>query len=97
MDRLTRLAQGRGQEQAQGLLVIVPRATEEVGRPDLPCLMKGAVAEGAGKGIVVVGSCPDSMGRAFRNTYAETVMDGWNVSITIRNSDGRLSWYGTGV
>jgi hypothetical protein len=63
--------------------VVVSRATEEIGRPDLPCLMESLVAEGVWKRIAIVGSGPDSMGRAVRNTCAEMVRDGWDVGVTV--------------
>lgn len=64
--------------------VIVPTATEEVGRPDLHALMTSLVTEeSAGKRVAVVGSGPDSMGRTVRNTCAGMVRDGWDVGVTI--------------
>jgi NAD(P)H-flavin reductase len=68
----------------KGVQVIVPPATEEVGRPDLHALTRSLVMdEGSGKRVAVVGSGPDSMGRAVRNTCAGMVRDGWDVGVTI--------------
>ena len=70
--------------EGQGVQVIVPDATEEVGRPDLESMIRGFVANtGYGKRIGVVGSGPDSMGRSVRNTCARMVREGWDVGVTI--------------
>ena len=63
--------------------VIVPKATEDVGRPDLHALMIRLITEeGSGERIAVMCSGPDSMGRTVRNTCAEMVRDGWNIGVT---------------
>jgi hypothetical protein len=60
--------------EGQGVQVIVPGATEELGRPDLASMITGLVAKaGYGKRIGVVGSGPDIMGRSLRNTCAKMV------------------------
>ncbi|KAI9745972.1 MAG: hypothetical protein M1818_000653 [Claussenomyces sp. TS43310] len=68
----------------KGVKVIVPDATEEVGRPNLESIIDEAV-ENAGdmRRIGVVGSGPDSMGRTVRNTCARLVRNGGNVGVTI--------------
>lgn len=68
----------------KGVETIIPQATEEVGRPDLEGIIDGIVAfAGLGKKISIVGSGPDSMGRAIRNTSARLVGDGRKISVTI--------------
>jgi hypothetical protein len=68
----------------RGVEVIVPRATEEAGRPDLEYTIRSIVSKaGDGQKVGVVGSGPDSMGRSIRNSCAKMVRDGRNVSVTI--------------
>jgi len=68
--------------------IVVPHATEEIGRPDLNRMINKIVdAHGGeqGKRIRMVASGPDSMGRPVRNTGASMVRDGKDVDITIEN------------
>lgn len=78
----------------RGAEIIIPRATEEIGRPDLATLINDVVGGvSVGKrpsadnspqnrtGVVVSG--PDSMGRLVRNTCAGMVKDGMKVDITV--------------
>jgi NAD(P)H-flavin reductase len=68
----------------RGAQVIIPQATEEAGRPDLAGIIDGVVVQQRHrKRIGVVGSGPDSMGRAVRNTCAKLVRDGRGVNVTI--------------
>ncbi|KUJ10671.1 uncharacterized protein LY89DRAFT_248623 [Mollisia scopiformis] len=70
----------------RGAEIIVPRATEEIGRPDLAAMIKDLVDIYAGGGsnkTRVVASGPDSMGRLVRNTCAGLVRDGGEVGVTI--------------
>ncbi|PQE14425.1 ferric reductase transmembrane component protein [Rutstroemia sp. NJR-2017a BBW] len=70
----------------KGVEVIIPRATTEVGRPDLVGMMEG-IAEGwgyeEGKRIGVVASGPDGMNRTVNNTCARFVRDGRDLGVTI--------------
>lgn len=69
---------------AKGVKVIIPQATEEIGRPDLDNLLDGFVkSANPGTRIGVVGSGPDSMGRTVRNACARLVRDGWDVDVNI--------------
>lgn len=68
----------------KGVDVIIPQATEEVGRPDLEEIIDGIVLKaGNRKRIGVVGSGPDSMGRSVRNTCARLVRNGRDVDVAI--------------
>ena len=65
---------------------IIPRATEEIGRPDLKRMISDLVdlhAGQRGKKTSVVASGPDSMGRLVRNTCAGLVRDGKDVDVAI--------------
>lgn len=69
-----------------GAEIIVPQATEEVGRPDLEALISRVVENhisGQGKRIRIVASGPDSMGRMVRNTCAKMVREGVNADIEV--------------
>ncbi|CZR57470.1 related to ferric reductase [Phialocephala subalpina] len=68
----------------RGAEIIVPRATEEIGRPDLAGMITELVdmyAGGEAAKTRVVASGPDSMGRLVRNTCAGLVKDGRNVDV----------------
>jgi hypothetical protein len=67
-----------------GAEIIVPRATEEIGRPDLGGMIREVVDDYAGgqeKRIRVVASGPDGMGRLVRNTCANLVRNGKDVDV----------------
>ncbi|KAI9052466.1 hypothetical protein LZ554_003810 [Drepanopeziza brunnea f. sp. 'monogermtubi'] len=70
-----------------GAEIIVPRATEEAGRPDLRVIIRELVDLYGGKEkrgrTSVVGSGPDGMGRCVRNTCAELVREGRDVGVAI--------------
>jgi NAD(P)H-flavin reductase len=69
-----------------GAEIIIPRATEEIGRPDLRGMIRGLVdlhAGSRGKRTSVVASGPDGMGRLVRNTCAGLVRDGRDVGVAI--------------
>ncbi|PBP20838.1 ferric reductase transmembrane component [Diplocarpon rosae] len=67
-----------------GAEIIIPRATEEIGRPDLKGMVRNIVDLYAGKGKTsVVASGPDGMGRLVRNTCAEQVWEGRDVKVAI--------------
>lgn len=72
-----------------GVQVIVPKATERGGRPDLHSLISTAVeAYGMKNGneskkIGVVASGPDGMGRLVRNTCAELATKGRNINVRL--------------
>jgi NAD(P)H-flavin reductase len=68
----------------RGVEIIIPQATEEIGRPDLRGMIYKIVEKfGNGKRTRVVASGPGSMGRAVRNTCAGLVRDGRNVNVAI--------------
>ncbi|KAE9369505.1 ferric reductase transmembrane component [Stipitochalara longipes BDJ] len=70
----------------RGAEIIVPQATEEIGRPDLKGMIREIVetfANGDGKKTRVATSGPDSMGRAVRNTCAGLVREGWDIDVVI--------------
>jgi hypothetical protein len=70
----------------RGAEIIIPRATEEIGRPDLKGMISEIVeksADGMGTKTTVVVSGPDSMGRAVRNTCAGLVRDGRKVDVLL--------------
>jgi hypothetical protein len=70
----------------RGAEIIIPRATEEIGRPDLKEMISEMVEKAVGevgKKIRVVVSGPDSMGRTVRNTCAGLVRTGRNVDVTV--------------
>ncbi|KAK0113698.1 hypothetical protein ONS95_013947 [Cadophora gregata] len=67
-----------------GAEVIIPRATEEIGRPDLKTMICDLVdLHARGKRTSVVASGPDGMGRLVRNTCAGLVKDGRQVDVAI--------------
>jgi hypothetical protein len=72
----------------RGVEIIIPRATEEVGRPDLQGIIQQIVSDGAAgsdkkQSIGVVTSGPDSMGRQVRNTCAGMVRKGVDIDVTV--------------
>jgi hypothetical protein len=70
----------------RGAEIIVPQATEEIGRPDLKgmiCEMVEKFAGEAGKKTRVVASGPDSLARSVRNTCAGLVREGRDVDVAI--------------
>jgi predicted ferric reductase len=70
----------------RGVEILVPRATEEIGRPDLAGMMHDIINMYAGRRkdrIRVVTSGPDGMGRLVRNTCASLVRDGRDVDVTV--------------
>ncbi|EPE26050.1 Ferredoxin reductase-like, C-terminal NADP-linked [Glarea lozoyensis ATCC 20868] len=72
----------------RGVEIIIPRATEEVGRPDLQDIIQQIVsADAAGshkkQSIGVVASGPDSMGRQVRNTCSGMVRKGVDIDVTV--------------
>jgi predicted ferric reductase len=67
-----------------GVEVITPEATEEVGRPDLDSMIDDLVKDyGKGKKIGVVACGPDSMSRSIRNTCSKLVWRGRDVNVAI--------------
>ncbi|KAF8866126.1 hypothetical protein BDZ45DRAFT_667984 [Acephala macrosclerotiorum] len=73
----------------RGAEIIVPRATEEIGRPDLAGMIRELVdvyAGGNARKTRVVASGPDSMGRLVRNTCAGMARDGRNVNVLFEKS-----------
>ncbi|PBP23105.1 ferric reductase transmembrane component [Diplocarpon rosae] len=68
-----------------GAEIIIPRATEEIGRPDLKGMLRNIVDSYAGKEkkTSVVASGPDGMGRLVRNTCAELVWEGRDVRVAV--------------
>jgi hypothetical protein len=74
----------------RGAEIIVPRATEEVGRPDLEDIIQkitgtggGARAKNSKEKIGVVASGPDSMGRQVRNICASMIGIGLDIDVTV--------------
>lgn len=68
----------------RGAEIIVPRATEEIGRPDLGSMIREIINDHAGgqaKRTRVVASGPDGMGRLVRNTCAYLVRNGKDVDV----------------
>lgn len=69
----------------KGVNVIIPKATEEAGRPNVGGLIKGVVENGTRKdervGVVVSG--PDGLGRGVRNTCAGLVREGRDVGVVV--------------
>ncbi|TVY21986.1 Ferric/cupric reductase transmembrane component 1 [Lachnellula arida] len=75
-----------GNVENRGVEILVPRATSEVGRPDLNAIVKETVgmhAVEAERKIGVVVSGPDGMNRIVRNTCAGMVRDGLDVGIAV--------------
>lgn len=67
-----------------GVEVITPEATEEVGRPDLDSMIDDLVKDyGKGKKIGVVACGPDSMSRSVRNACSKLVWRGRDVNVAI--------------
>jgi hypothetical protein len=71
-----------------GVEIIVPRATEEVGRPDLEGIINRTVSDSTTsrtikKRIGVIASGPDSMGRLVRNTCASMVRAGLDINVAV--------------
>ncbi|CAL3971843.1 unnamed protein product [Diplocarpon coronariae] len=68
-----------------GAEIIIPRATEEIGRPDLRGMVRDMVHlyAGTGKKTSVVVSGPDGMGRLVRNTCAELAWEGRQVRVAV--------------
>ena len=70
----------------RGAEIIIPQATEEIGRPELPqmiCeIVKNSAGEGGKKTRVVV-SGPDSMGRSVRNICACLLREGRDIDVAI--------------
>ena len=70
----------------RGAEIIIPEATDEIGRPDLRKMINEVVKESCrekSQKIRVVASGPDSMGRLVRNTCARLVRDGRDVDVMI--------------
>jgi NAD(P)H-flavin reductase len=68
----------------RGVEIIVPRATSEIGRPDLNGIIEevvGVVETKRRIGVVVSG--PDGMNRTVRNTCAGMVRDGLDVGVAV--------------
>lgn len=71
---------------AKGVEIIIPKPTEEAGRPDLKSMIVDVVDQYDTTGqarIGVVASGPDGMNRTVRNTCAEIVWHGRDVGVTI--------------
>jgi NAD(P)H-flavin reductase len=72
--------------ETKGAEIIIPRATDEIGRPDLKKMIHdvvGRYCDGRSKKIRVVASGPDSMGRLVRNTCAGLVLNGRDADVMI--------------
>ncbi|KAN0101809.1 hypothetical protein V8E51_012319 [Hyaloscypha variabilis] len=70
----------------RGAEIIIPQATEEIGRPNLKvmiCEILEKFANATGQKTRIVASGPDSMGRAVRNTCASLVREGKDVDVAI--------------
>lgn len=70
----------------RGAEIIIPQATEEIGRPELPqmiCEIVKTFAGEGGKKTRVVASGPDSMGRSVRNTCACLLREGRDIDVAI--------------
>ncbi|TVY41137.1 Ferric/cupric reductase transmembrane component [Lachnellula occidentalis] len=75
-----------GDVENRGVEIVVPRATSEIGRPDLNAIIKEAVGIHAverKRSIGVVVSGPDGMNRIVRNTCAGMVRDGLDIGIAV--------------
>ena len=71
---------------SNGVEIVIPRPTEEVGRPDLKAMILSVVDKYGGEREArtgVVASGPDGMGRLVRNTCARLVGDGKDVGLVI--------------
>lgn len=68
----------------RGVEMDIPRATSEIGRPDLRGIMEKAIGvEAMGKKVGVVVSGPDGMDRTVRNICAGMVGDGLDVAVAV--------------
>lgn len=68
----------------RGVRVVIPGATEVVGRPDLKATLEDIVKKtGIAGRIGVVASGPDDLGRTVRNTCADLTWKGMDVGVTI--------------
>lgn len=68
----------------RGVEIIIPRATEEIGRPNLGALVEEVtVGMGIGERLGVVTSGPDGMGREVRNICSGMRRDGVDVGVTV--------------
>jgi hypothetical protein len=68
----------------EGVEIIIPRATEEIGRPDLQSMIYDLVEEfGRGKKVGVVASGPDSLNRCVRNTSSNLKWAGKDINVSI--------------
>ncbi|TVY30858.1 Ferric/cupric reductase transmembrane component [Lachnellula hyalina] len=75
-----------GDVENMGVEILVPRATSEIGRPDLKAIVKETVGKHAvepKRSIGVLVSGPDGMNRIVRNTCAGMVRDGLDVEIAV--------------
>jgi predicted ferric reductase len=71
---------------SHGVEIIIPKPTEEAGRPDLQKLIRDSVSEHAITGnerIGVVASGPDGMNRSVRNTCAGLIWNGRDVHVSV--------------
>lgn len=72
-----------------GVEIVIPKATEEIGRPDLRNIISGVInvwrrdRREDKKKIRVVASGPDSMGRLVRNTCADMLLAGQDIDVII--------------
>ncbi|CZS92612.1 hypothetical protein WAI453_006648 [Rhynchosporium graminicola] len=69
-----------------GAEIVIPRATEEIGRPDLETIIQELVdvhASAKGNKASLVASGPDGMGRLVRNTCAGLVRNGREVKVAV--------------
>jgi hypothetical protein len=72
----------------KGAEIIIPQATEEIGRPELPqmiCEIVKISGTGGGKKTRVVASGPVSMGRSVRNICASLLREGRDIDVAIEN------------
>jgi NAD(P)H-flavin reductase len=72
--------------ETRGAEIIIPRATDEIGRPDLKKMIHdvvGRYCDERSKKIRVVASGPDGMGRLVRNTCAGLVLNGRDADVMI--------------
>lgn len=73
-----------GDAENRGAEIVIPRATSEIGRPDLGSIMREFLGDLDGRGkIDVVVSGPDGMNRAVRNTCAGMVRDGRDLGVAV--------------
>jgi hypothetical protein len=72
--------------ETRGAEIIIPRATDEIGRPDLKKMIHdvvGGYCDERSKKIRLVASGPDGMGRLVRNTCAGLVLNGRDADVMI--------------